>query len=77
MVCSDKACKYCTAAPCGTCSNCTHPEFKNKCIQRYEFFIDSVSGSVTKISDPVLDPVPDTQYCFYILLQINFLSDCL
>ncbi len=34
LVCRDKLCKSCTAPPCGTCSNCRHPEFKNKCVQR-------------------------------------------
>jgi hypothetical protein len=35
--CRIKNCRQCTAPPCGVCSNCLHPEYKNKCAERYSF----------------------------------------
>jgi hypothetical protein len=37
LICRIKNCRQCTAPPCGVCSNCLHPEYKNKCTERYGF----------------------------------------
>ena len=63
VVCKDSGCKKCTAPPCGTCYNCLHPEYKNKCIERYRtMFARSMCCGYkfgTRLGISVTDPSPD------------------